>query len=181
MKLEARLNIRKYAESIQKKIYGDNPIYPLKIDNLIKDFFKGEIREDFNEPLADAQISRKGNSFLIEIKKDLNKRRKRFTLAHELGHLFLHMGYKDEQRWNSAETYVDGAFRRTSGDFSVEEQEANEFAGSFLMPENEFRKIVKKNMVVSLNMRVFDLDGIAEHFGVSTDSVRVRAKWLGIF
>lgn len=54
----------------------------------------------------------------------------RFTLAHEVGHVMLHM-------------HLSGRFRETSdGDFlsAKFEREADRFAAAFLIPENAFRQ-----------------------------------------
>ena len=52
--------------------------------------------------------------------------RRKFTIAHELGHLFLHMGYMiDSDLWEQQE---NATFYRAGN--SSEEYQANEFAAA---------------------------------------------------
>jgi Zn-dependent peptidase ImmA (M78 family) len=60
---------------------------------------------------------------IIVINSDLPNYRKRFTIAHELAHLIMHLPYVDS---------IDG-YRNT-------ENEADRFASEFLMPEMEIRR-----------------------------------------
>ncbi len=89
-------------------------------------------------------------------------RRQRFTIAHELGHYFLHRGL--QSKFVDKKLFRDGASNRM-------ETEANSFAGELLMPESEFRKF--------LSSRSNKVEDIAEHFGVSAMAVQVRAEILG--
>jgi len=95
--------------------------------------------------------------------------RKRFTIAHELGHYFLH-----EQ-----DTFVDEnenleAIRFRHNDFpqTQEEKEANCFAAALLMPANLIKKHFK-----SLN-EILNIDEIiqilSEKYEVSSEAMRYR-------
>lgn len=111
------------------------------------------------------------NSFEIMVSKYQGNERKNFTVAHEIGHLFLHMGYKiDPEKWRqNCRTYY------RNGD-SQEEYEANEFAAALLMPKEEYRRVmykyVKENWV--------DTSKIAQEFHVSVNAASNRGKWLGL-
>lgn len=81
----------------------------------------------------DARLIRKGNNGLIRVREDIPEYgRKRFAIAHELGHWELHKN-------------VSQLFTCTEKDFmakykgSLEEIEANYFAVSLLMPEKHFK------------------------------------------
>ena len=136
----------------------------------------GELVEIAN-PEYEAQIEKKGSEgFKITLASEPHENRKRFSVAHELGHLFLHMGYLvDDEKWQQVGTFVDSVYHRFG--FSLEEHEANEFAASLLMPRDEFIKIAKANY----SDEYYTLDPIAEHFHVSTDAAKTRGYWLGIF
>ncbi|NDV20276.1 ImmA/IrrE family metallo-endopeptidase [Pseudodesulfovibrio sp. JC047] len=87
--------------------------------------------------------------------------RNNFTIAHELGHYFLHTDFEGDQ-----ELLLNrrGSNRR--------EWEANWFAAEFLMPEDEFRRSAvecEKN-----EMR------LALKFGVSPAAANVRMSALNI-
>ena len=54
--------------------------------------------------------------------------------------------------------------------------EANQFAAAFLMPKEEYRNILYKNVD---NNNIIDTRIIAEHFEVSREAASNRGKWLG--
>lgn len=81
--------------------------------------------------------------------------RKRFTIAHELGHHFLH-----------EETTM--SFRR---DKSLKEREADIFAAEILMPKELVEKEYQKNV---------DLQYLARKFNVSFQAMKYRLSSLNI-
>ena len=81
--------------------------------------------------------------------------RVRFTRAHELGHLVLHTGVRP-------------------GSAHLREEEANLFAGAFLMPEEDARELLSPSL---------KLEGYAQvkaKYAVSIGALVRRAKELGI-
>lgn len=86
------------------------------------------------------------------------RRRKRFTLAHELGHLMLHG--QDGQ----------GIYRDLSFAGSEEERAANEFAADLLMPAAMLRKYT--------SLLRFDLKKLANVFDVSSEALQMRLAIL---
>lgn len=74
-------------------------------------------------------------SFTIFLPQHTSKLRDNFTLAHELGHLFLHAGWPNPKA---------GKYGRC-GVRNPQEWEANNFAGELLMPEREVKKFVRQN------------------------------------
>ena len=88
---------------------------------------------------ADGRIVRGKQSTLIKINADIPyPERKRFALAHEIGHFLLH---------NKLEFHGDTAhnlnwFQRIEhqAQKGIQEYEANDFASELLMPETVFRK-----------------------------------------
>lgn len=84
--------------------------------------------------------------------------RDRFTIAHELGHYFLHS--------NQGEIPII-AYRKGTGRL---EWEANWFAASLLMPRRDFE----------MALRGDSLAAVASQFGVSIDAARVRKESLGV-
>ncbi|MFT3921565.1 MAG: ImmA/IrrE family metallo-endopeptidase [Myxococcales bacterium] len=86
--------------------------------------------------------------------------RDQFTIAHELGHYFLHsQGGKQRIR---AERYGSGRV----------EWEANWFAAAFLMPSELFTEEAERNQG--------DAERIATRFFVSSAAAEVRLKSLGL-
>lgn len=88
--------------------------------------------------------------------------RQRFTIAHELGHYFLHMD-KD-----SKENKIITSFRMDS---SPIERQANTFAANLLMPEDLVRQ-EHARMVIPVS------DTLAEIFRVSKQTMRIRLEEL---
>ncbi|ATF11640.1 ImmA/IrrE family metallo-endopeptidase [Brevibacillus brevis X23] len=149
---------------------------PLDLERLVE-FLGGRViyRTDLPGNM-EAMISKKNESFEIIIKDDKPSVRQRFSIAHELGHLFLHMGYLiDPDKWQRVGDYQDSVYYRYG--YSTEEYEANEFAAALLMPRDEFIKIAEKN----LDQNGYYVTPIAQHFNVSTNAVVNRGKWLGLF
>lgn len=133
-----------------------------------------EIDSLANEP--EATIRRTGERFEIIIKKNCLATRKRFSLAHELGHLFLHMGYLlDPDAWGHSSEYRDSVYHRFG--YGIEEAEANLFAAAFLMPEKEFRSVVNELG----NADKLPIRDLAQHFKTSAAAVLKRGEELGAF
>lgn len=132
----------------------------------------GEIKEDCSLGVfSDGKIEKQGDSFSISVPTSQSSARKNFTIAHELGHLFLHMGYKiDKELWESPENKV---YNR-SGDSEFELQ-ANEFAAAFLMPKELYKKVMDENTVGN----TVYIAKVAKFFNVSIDAASYRGKWLG--
>lgn len=59
------------------------------IDGLVR-LMGGSIQEDYSH--LDGAVEKDGESFRILVSPFQDEKRRRFTVAHELGHLFLHMG-----------------------------------------------------------------------------------------
>lgn len=97
-------------------------------------------------------ITDNGNRVMI-INKYMSNDRKRFTIAHELGHLIMHHGC-------------------LIADYRDVEREANEFASEFLMPSQAIRSSLK-------NLRLSSLGMLKQYWLCSMASIVKRAKDLG--
>ncbi|MCR8927455.1 ImmA/IrrE family metallo-endopeptidase [Priestia megaterium] len=150
---------------------------PINNINDIPKILGGEIEfSNYLENDMEAMIEKTDENFVIRIKDQPSIQRMRFSIAHELGHLFLHMGYLiNESLWSEVRNYKDSVYYRNG--YGTEENEANEFAGAFLMPEEEFKTKAKENLKDGL----YDIDAIATHFNVSVSAAIIRGKWLGLF
>lgn len=105
------------------------------------------------------------------------KVRRRFTIAHELGHYELHRDKSD--------LFVDKQFiyrSQNSGSTAVNlamEQEANYFASAILMPTYLLREEIEKvNMDLASEEAIKEL---AKSFEVSTTAMSIRISSLGMF
>lgn len=144
------------------------PIYD--IDSVVIQI-GGVVREnEFLSEYSDGYIRKVDDGFEIVVSEQQPKKRRNFTVAHELGHLFLHMGYQiDQNKW---ERQQDTYYRKGNSD---EEYEANEFAAALLMPKKEYKKVMDKytegNFVYTSK--------VADEFNVSVNAASNRGKWLG--
>ena len=86
--------------------------------------------------------------------------RRRFTLAHELGHFV--------ERVTIAQDNDFAFMDKRSDDYDIHEFYADEFAGALLMPEHDFIQKVKNDGMIAA----------AAYFGVSLAAVRKRMERL---
>lgn len=99
---------------------------------------------------------------LLVVNENDPEPRRRFTIAHELGHFFLeHEGRR---------------FAEPSNDNPPQERAANRFAAALLMPEDWLRA-AWEDFRDNPDHRP---EIVAEKFGVSAEALKVRLKELGI-
>jgi predicted transcriptional regulator len=110
---------------------------------------------DVNDHPESLEINADG-SFTIFLPVHTSVARDRFTIAHELGHYFLHHPAGTAARYN-----------RSGSDLA--EVQANWFAASFLMPAGAFLACEGKSIF-----------WVARKFGVSVPAAKVRAQTLKI-
>lgn len=107
------------------------------------------------------KVDRTGK-FAIFLPQFTSQMRDRFTIAHELGHYFLHYRYP---KLDGPKVYARGGRNRA-------ETEANVFAAALLMPAAPFEQ--------KWSSYHRDAWKVAGHFGVSPAAARVRAEVLGL-
>lgn len=150
----------------------DSPIRDMKDIYEVVKRLGGRIEECANViSISNGSIKKEGNGFVIYVLSFQNTEQKKHAIAHELGHLFLHMGYEtDPDLWKSQEnaTYYH------SGD-PLEEYHANEFAAALLMPQMRYKEVMDEN---TEGVEV-DTEKIAKYFGVSVSVASNRGKVLG--
>lgn len=139
-------------------------------DDCSKRDFSGEIKA------SEGEVS-------IWINPMTSPNRRRFTAAHELGHLCLDLATHNDTSFTDTEISL-----RRSGLQEPREFAANNFAGRLLMPKVYFIRVLNqfidahkqshgKDSKVSVGDAVIEL---AEKFNVSPDAAKVRMKVLGI-
>ena len=101
------------------------------------------------------------DNFTIFLSKATSHKRDVFTIAHELGHYFLHSRLGEIKIKANRSEDIDEA-----------EREANSFAAAFLMPEEKLRKAyAEKNGNIS---------ALADAFRVSLSAMNWRCINLGL-
>lgn len=162
--------INKFAIEIAKEYgYEKNNLKELikNLNGKIK--FKKLIKEK-------SKLIKTKKSFIIKINKDLSVKEIDFTIAHELGHLFLHMGYiVDKELWNK---YMEKSFKSKN---SIEEYEADEFAGALLMPKNLYEDALDFFKEEYEGTTIVNITKLAKYFNVSESIVKIRGRNLGYF
>lgn len=147
-------------------------ITPVDISEAVKKM-GGTISDDPSmDSFADGKIRKTGeHGFEIVVSSFQSPKRRKFTIAHELGHLFLHMGYMTNPiLWSKQDAKI---FWRNGN--SDTECQANEFAAAFLMPQDEYREVMDRN---TKGTTVYTSE-IAKHFDVSVDTAANRGEQLG--
>lgn len=92
------------------------------------------------------------NNVVVVINRNMPNDRKRFTLAHELGHIVMHLS---EPLPNWRKEKID--------------DEANEFANEFLFPSSEAKKYLQ-------NLSFSQLGAIKKHWLISKQAIIYRSK-----
>jgi Zn-dependent peptidase ImmA (M78 family) len=98
-------------------------------------------------------ITDKGNPIII-VNKNFSNDRKRFTIAHELGHILMH----------NENNFPISSYRD-------KEKEANQFASEFLMPENYIKNSLR-------NLKLSEVGNLKSYWLTSMSSIIRRAKDL---
>ncbi len=136
---------------------------PLDIEDLADNFDITINLESLENDLSGILYKDDAGKWIIVVNQLHHRNRRRYTIAHELGHYILHKHLKDR--------FEDEIFFR-GGKPSNEEYQANEFASCILMPEQQFRQFIKGG--------VNTIEALASEFQVSTIALRRRAKNLGM-
>lgn len=92
----------------------------------------------------------------------MSPERKVFTLAHELGHHFLHKG----EKWR-----LDKLDYSQDDQATKEETEANYFAAVILVP---------KELLLYRKSKGDSIDKLAAYFHVSVPVIKNRLRWIGV-
>lgn len=99
----------------------------------------------------------------IYINQNDSPARKRFSVAHEIGHFVLHK--KDIG-------YISFRNNVSSLGYDIEEIEANHFAATLLMPE--------KDVITTFEDFNCDIDDTAKFLNVSRNALANRLEYLGV-
>jgi len=164
--------IFKYIEEKSLNILKDNNLLklPVNVDNLAKKLGVGIEASDFNDEVSGLFVIKDDKPF-IAYNLNQSKKRRRFTIAHELGHFILHSKSKslfiDK---NNSVLYRNS--ESSTGEY-LKEREANAFAAALLMP------------IPLIAQEIKSLDGndivekLASKFQVSTQAMSFRLSNLG--
>ncbi len=175
MEKELRTAIKNYAEEVVKTFAKGKPVGQ-DIYGFVNALC-GEVVEQELEIWADGKLAMApeecDKKFIIVVSPNQSRARQNFTIAHEIGHLFLHTNFVDNVMKNEKVVFPD--FYR-EGD-SEKEYQANEFAANLLMPQDIYIDKVKQN---KNDDNIVNIKAVSDYFGVSVDAAINRGKWLGV-
>jgi Zn-dependent peptidase ImmA (M78 family) len=136
------------------------------------------IRKDQLEDSVSGMLVVKDNKSVVVVNSNHHKNRQRFTIAHELGHYFLHK--------NLANVFFDESllfFRdeQSAQGTKYQEIEANVFAAELLMPEQFLRERISKEPLDALDdFEQSALTQLANELQVSCQALTIRLMRLGL-
>lgn len=169
--------IQNYAEQLSRQ-YNPEGLSPYPFDNIQKN--KQDLKILLTEKLPDSAsgvigfFAEESNSFIILVNKNKPATRRNFTIAHELGHYFLHQNEIKEELMVDGDNVLDKVgmlYRRDEASSTKLEIEANNFAASFLMPADLVRRAWEK---------LKDVEECAQVFNVSVEAMTIRLSRLGL-
>jgi len=130
-----------------------------------------KIVEDLSGPSCDeGQLLPVSGGYRVRLRSTVTEARKRFSLAHEIGHSYF---YKDE---GVGPRHVIGVL--SAAERKAEERICNLFASTLLMPRTTIRKQLQENVTGSPPSIVSGLRNIALRFKVSLPALLMRAASL---
>lgn len=155
----APVNIEKIAENQKIQI----------VEQSIEDEVAGFLLKDFDSKNA-----------LIGVNTHHHSNRQRFTVAHELGHYFLHEheGVHFDSKTTGLRMYLRNEKSTTGTD--LEEREANLFAAELLMPEDLLRQdLADIEAVYLIDEDDKTIKDLADKYQVSPMALTYRLANLG--
>lgn len=170
---------RKKIRAIVDSILDQDGLRTLPIDiNKIAKLANAVVSVDELEEGLSGFAFQKDSTRFIGISSGDGRLRRRFTLAHELGHIFLH---------KSDPLLYDVGLMMLRDDHSsdgtdIKEIEANRFAAELLMPEDEVRKDMKNAQGIDFlsedkETKLY-VSSLAKKYDVSPKAMSVRLATL---
>lgn len=156
---------------------------PIDVEAIIKRLnIKYEIKPNFKQIQVTGSISvQNGEPYIwVNPMKNTSSERKRFTLAHELGHFMLHMApLENLNAFNPINDKTISFNRDDNWDYT--EMEANNFAAQLLMPseliKNKVKQLITEDRRITKNQLI---ESLAKTFHVSISAMEFRLKKLGV-
>ncbi len=150
-----------------------NRILPVPVNDIIRQY-KIELKESaLDDSMSGMMVTRENGTSVIVINKDHHINRKRFSMAHELGHYLLHRDTRSIFVDTSEKKFYRDAEASTGT--KIQEIEANAFAAELLMPEKKIKELVPEKLS-SLNDDI--IENLSEQFGVSQSALIFRLQKL---
>lgn len=158
-------------EELTSSILLNNDMYKIPVDVVKIARLNGIIvyEGDLEKNISGAiRYDKKTEKFEILVNKNDVRERKRFTIAHEIGHFFLH-----KELLINDEVHIDIMYRMPNEDENQKrrEKDVDYFAGALLMNRTLLEKMYSENNTIA---------ELAELFDVSVSAMTVRLDILGL-
>jgi len=169
----------KKADDIRLK-YNPNQLVPFPYRNITKEKLDlniniGNFSDELDHISGATIYDEESNEFTIIINGNKPETRQAFTIAHELGHYFLHADIlKSEKLIVDGDDYLENKrvlYRLDEAKRNQIEIEANNFAAAILMP---------RDLVLDAWERLEDIQECAKVFGVSAIAMTIRLERLSL-
>ena len=125
----------------------------------------------FSEEGVSGMVAKRGGDLTLLVNQNDPPYRKRFTIAHELGHHFLHLVADGEFVDTVRDLFRDTEHEKDLSDEKRAEVQANRFAAALLMPKELVEEAWKKSP---------SLSDLARMFNVSEQAMGIRLNVLGL-
>lgn len=150
---------RKAADLLSRNWDGT---FPVRLTEITSDVGATKYESDLGPKLSGVVSKEASESAIIVVHSGHSTARRRFTWAHELGHVVERAAIAKDEDYSFSDLY-------RGGDYDLHEFFADEFAGSLLMPADEIARMQRDNATVGQ---------MAQFFGVSVDAVEKRVARL---
>jgi len=160
------------AKALRKQF---NLTVPVDLNSLLEDLDVTLIQEPL-ESMSGFSYVEDGHKVIGINSSDTNKQRKRFTLAHELGHMLLHPTtgvFYDNQK---DLIYFRNELSSTGTD--PLEIEANKFAAELLMPMDTLRKDILDEDGINITGDDEKIKKLAKKYNVSITAMNIRISYI---
>lgn len=136
------------------------------------------VEDDLGADISGALVSNPQGSVVL-VQSSHHENRKRFTIAHEIGHHALRHQFEEGGHVHVDKgNYISLRGRRASEGVDPKEIEANWFAASLLMPSSLIAESVTKLGVTALHDQ--HVEELAGEFQVSEQAMTIRLSNLGL-
>jgi Zn-dependent peptidase ImmA (M78 family) len=171
-----------YIQQLAKDLLRRNDIESPAVDvrGIARNLGIVVVEDDANDEIAGFLIKNYNDSAaLIGVNRKHSEARRRFTIAHELGHFFLHEydGVHFDGKNSGSQMFLRDT--RASEGTHIEEREANLFAAELLMPKSLLEKDIDKIVEIAFTDEDPNLKRMAKEYKVSTQALTYRLTNLG--
>ena len=161
-----------YIEKKTEELLKANDLYnvPVAVNKLAKKIGIKIKAKDFDDDVSGIFVMKDDKPF-IAYNSNQGLNRRRFTIAHELGHFILHS--RNKPLFVDKKKEVMFRNSESSTGEHMKEREANAFAAAILMP----KRLIEQEIENSDDADI--IEGLARKFKVSTQAMSFRLSNLG--